>query len=247
METRKIVYRPLAAAIVIAFTSPLYLIGQDETPVSSRILSWSDADQTAWINSYVFDGMPNSDALGILVLNKSALTLPILEKKIEEIVRSSSPRLLFRNPSTDPQRVAGLAASLIAYAGDEWALREESKLMKIDDQRFGDLVNRTLFTALNRGNPFTLAYRGFEIGDPAVDKRIVAWAEKVFAYKDETNHVMTRQWWAEAIVEKNGGVPTATQWNNDPIASRLNPTEDAALHDEMLRLTAETVRKRAKQ
>jgi hypothetical protein len=37
------------------------------------------------------------------------------------------------------------------------------------------LVRNTLLAAQNLRNPFTIAYRGFEIGDPAVDKRIAAW------------------------------------------------------------------------
>jgi hypothetical protein len=248
MDTKKRFHSALFVGTLIAFSGSFLLGGQEPEPVSSRILKWSEAEQTTWLNGHLADGMPPNEAITMLVLNKSALTLPILENKIEEILRSRSPQELFTNPSADPQRVAGVAAAMIAYAGDEQALREESKLMKIDEQRFGKLVDLTLFHAINRANPFTLAYKGFEIGDPAIDKRIIAWIENEFGFehgtKDPMRGVTAKRFWAEAMVDRYNGAPTPSQWATDPVAPRLKSENDASLHEQMIRLTSEAVLKR---
>jgi hypothetical protein len=127
MDTKKVVRFASAVSALIAFSGLFLLVGQETEPVSSRILKWTETEQIAWLNTYLGDGMPPSDALAMLVLNKSSIALPVLEKKIEEILGSKSPQELFTNPSADPQRVADLAAAAIAYPGDEQALREESK------------------------------------------------------------------------------------------------------------------------
>jgi hypothetical protein len=108
-------------------------------------------------------------------------------------------------------------------------------------------VKRTLLAAISRGKPFTVAYRGFEIGDPEVDKRIIAWADEMLLEDDiSASHAMRRRW-AEAMVEKYGGAPTEVHWVNDPIATRLKPALAGSLHDEILRLGLEAFEKRAKQ
>jgi hypothetical protein len=119
--------------------------------------------------------------------------------------------------------------------------------MKIDEHRFGDMVYIALLNAGHLRNPFKVAYQGFEIGDPEVDKRVVAWAEMIFALKGQADYREKRQWWAEAMVEKYDGVPSGSQWATDPIVSRLDPAKYAPLHDEMARFTIEAARKRSKQ
>jgi hypothetical protein len=49
------------------------------------------------------------------------------------------------------------------------------------------------------------------------------------------------------MVARFGGVPSEAQWNSDPIVSRLKLTRPEAWHDDIIRLAAETVEKRAKQ
>jgi hypothetical protein len=115
------------------------------------------------------------EPLGVLIRTRGSLVLPMMERKIEEVLKSSSPLDCFTDKTVDPQRFVDLAASNIAHAGDEYALKEVSKLIALDEKRFDLLVRNTLLAAENRRNPFAVAYRGFEIGDPAVDKRIVAW------------------------------------------------------------------------
>jgi hypothetical protein len=246
METRQF----LRLMALISCAGPLTLLGQEDDSLPTRILGWRESDQVAWINSYLAEGLPpgvRAEALGMLVLNKTALTLPVLEKRIEEILRSGSRQGLDSIHPANSERVVGGASALIAYAGDGLALKEASQLMKLDEQRFAGMVNRILFTALNRGNPFAVAYQGFEIGDPAVDKRIVEWTETLIGSKEASDRSSALKWWAEAMVEKCNGVPTVNQWSNDPIASRLKPDENTSLHDEMLGYTVQAATKRTKK
>ena len=83
--------------------------------------------------------------------------MPIVESKIEEVLRSSTPAECFVGRAVDPQRFILVAALTITEAGDEEALREISKLLKRDAKRFDDLVERTLLHAEDYRNPFTVA------------------------------------------------------------------------------------------
>jgi hypothetical protein len=140
---------------------------QDVEPLASRVLKWSDAEQAEWVKSYLRNGSSvPTDTLAVLVVSRSSFVLPLLEKAIEENLPSRSD---------NGQRIVGGAASMIEYAGDEQSLREASKLMKLDERRFGGMVSSALLHAGARHNPFPLAYKGFEIGDPEVDKRILEW------------------------------------------------------------------------
>ena len=60
--------------------------GQQES-LALHILNWNEADQVVWIKSYLEQGMPTSDAIVTLVYGKSSLTLPLLEKEIEDVIR----------------------------------------------------------------------------------------------------------------------------------------------------------------
>jgi hypothetical protein len=229
---------------LLAFFAQNISLAQDTESLPLRIVKWSPSEQVAWLKSYLADGMPGGDELPMLVLNRSSIVLPVLEQEIEEILRSSAPQQLFSNPSADPQRVVTIACTMIEYAGDEQSLREAGKLMKIDEHRFGGMVNSALSHA-NR-NSFIVAYKGFEIGDPQVDKRIVEWADKRLKLPEEYDRVRAMRSWAEAMVEKYDGAPTDSQWNVDPIVSRLDPVKKPALRDQMLPLAAEAAKRRSK-
>jgi hypothetical protein len=184
------------------------LPGQE--PLVRRIVAMSEAEQIAFTNVTLDEGMQvNGEALAMLILNRSSLVLPMMEKKIEEVLRSQSPLDLFTSKTVDPQGFVNLAAVDIACAGDEQALKEVSKLIAIDEKRFGLLVRNTLSAALNLRNPITVAYHGFEIGDPAVDKRIAAWVESQFDIDSWGGQRDIRRWWVDAMLEKYGGVPNA--------------------------------------
>jgi hypothetical protein len=224
----------------------------------------SETEQTAWIRSDLARGMPviepDSSVMTMLVLNRSAVTLPLIEKKIEEVLRSTSPADSFADRSVDPDKFIALATATIAYAGDEQALREASKLINIDEKRFGSLVQRTLEEAMTRRNPFTIAYRGFELGDMTVDHKIAQWAQAELAdkgpprrnfgprdpeLKPEFEIQQARRFWAEAMVEKYGGVPAEREWTNDPIVTRLDPAQSAVLHDAVIRAAFVAVERRS--
>lgn len=96
-------------------------------------------------------------------------------------------------------------------------------------------------------NTFTVAYHGFEIGDPAIDKRIVAWIGPQFDDKTEFRQGQLKHWWAEAMVEKYRGVPNEANWANDPIATHLTPELAESLHYEILRLAVEAFIKPTKK
>ncbi len=115
------------------------------------------------------------------------------------------------------------------------------------------MVARTMYAAYGR-NPFKVAYQGFEIGDPAIDKRLVAWAEE-FLSEDLPNlgnsifdNVSTspRRLWAEALVDRYGSAPSPTQLKKDPIASRLKPGL-AMLDYDVHRFAVEAAEKRARK
>jgi len=226
----------------------------ESEPLAWRIMKWSDADQSSWINSTLAQGIPTDlgGVLGGLAVNKSGLTLPLIEKKIEDVLRSRSPLELFTDKSVDPQKFVSVTAHLVASAGNGEALRQISKLLAMDERRFDDLVRIALISAESNRNPFSVAYLGFKISDPAMDKRIVAWAESEFADKRfadkgkaRTSHL--QRLWAEAMIDNYGGVPSESQWRSDPLASHLQSSEAESFHDDMIRFASEAVEKRTKQ
>jgi len=241
----RIALAALGPSVALAQQAP----AADQEPLARRILSMSETDQIAYISLDLDHGMPidENEPLGSLILGRSSLVLPMLERKIEEVLKSANPLDCFTDKTVDPQKFVDLAASAVAYAGDAQALQEISKLLAIDEKRFGTLVNFALLNGEIYRNPFTVAYRGFEIGDPAVDNRIAAWAELQFADKGEFRQGQLKRMWAEAIVEKCGCAPNEVNWTNDPIASRIKPALAASLHDEVLRLGAEAFAKRTKK
>jgi hypothetical protein len=216
--------------------------------LANRILRMSEAEQIAYTNSVLGRGLPADETspLVMLILNRSSLVLPIMERKIEEVLKSASPLDCFTDKTVDPQRFVDLAARSIAYAGDEQALKEISKLIAIDERRFGILVRNTLVSVHSTRNPFEVAYRGFEIGAAAVDKRIMAWVETQFENQTEFAQGQLKHSWANAMAKKYGGAPNEVNWVTDPIASRIRPALAASLHDEVMRLAAEASEKPSK-
>jgi hypothetical protein len=152
----------------------------------------------------------------------------LIEAKIEEVLKLQSP----------PQRFIAIATEMIAYSGDEQALQAVAKRMAVDEERFGPLVGRTLTHSANWRNPFTVAYRGLEMGDEAVSRYTLAWAESALA----SNRIQRA--WAEAMLDRYGKVPGESEWVRDPIASRLKNGASPELRQSVLRLAADAKRKR---
>jgi len=196
---------------------------------AGKILELTDAEQIRFINASLEEGLPVSraDQMTMLVINRSSITLPLIEEQIERALKQPSP----------PQRFVDTAAELIAYAGDEQALYAIVKLIRIDEIRFARLVGRALTHSANWRNPVTLAYRGLRMGDEAVVRYTMTWAELVLA-----SNRMQRAW-AEAMVERYGKVLGESEWTNDPIASRLKDRASPELRQSVMRVATELQRK----
>ena len=252
MEIKRLIVLPLAG-FAIAQTGLQPADPACHPIPARRTLELPDERQVACMNDWLGRGMPTSESpqMSFLVRARSSLVLPIIEKKIEDVVVSRSPLDCFTNKTVDPRLFAEKAASVIASAANDESFRELSKLLRLDDERFGPFVEFVLTSAQASDNPYPLAYRGFDIGDPAVDKRIAAWAEKLlgeemdrFSAAPYENARGQRRIWAEALMERYGGVPTEAQWKADPLVSRLKPGLAVALHDSVIRYTREAILRR---
>src|SRR6266498_614452 len=202
----------LGAVLIAAAQSP-----SNETPLD-RMNRLSDAEQIALAKSIVDRGLPYgapADTLYSLAMGRSSVILPILEAKIEEVLKAPDPAACFTDESVKPDAVILHLQATIWQTGSLQALREASKLLKIDEKRFDKMVARTMYAAYSR-NPFKVAYQGFEIGDPAIDKRLVDWAEEILSGElpnlgnplfDKVEGSPRRQW-AEALVDQYGAAPS---------------------------------------
>lgn len=134
------------------------LPGQDGNARS--ILELSEVDQVAFITSTMDRGFPEdrADQMTMLIINRSSLTVPLIEERLEQALKSSSLSTKFID----------IASEMIAYAGDEHAFRAVIKLTAVDRQRFEHLVGRTLDNSLDRRNPFFVAYAALEHGNESI-------------------------------------------------------------------------------
>jgi hypothetical protein len=226
----------LAALLPAAFIclDPEAALGraQSEMPSARSILQWSVADQTEFINSTIEQGFPESraDQMTMLIINRSHLTISLILANLEDglSMESASPRFV------------ATAVEMIAYAGDEESLQAISRLMRIDEERFGWLVGRTLGNAANWRNPFTLAYRAFDLADAKLSRRVAEWSEEIL--KDAG----PKKQWAKAILERYGRLPDDSEWAKDPIASRLKDSRTAEFRLQMNGLLRQSMNQRDK-
>jgi hypothetical protein len=256
----------LIALISVALAGVPLAFGQDipNTP-PWRLLRAVEAEQVRAVNSALDRGLPPDNDIGLLMLDKGSLVLPLIEKKIEQVLKSPSPRECFIDKMVDPNRFVSVAASGIANTGSEHALTELAKLIRLDEERFGRFVEITLNNSKDYSkshNPFVVAYHGLAIGDPAVDWRILTWAEsnlsvdpqeraraeaaaRGFGPPPPSPSETMKHLWAEALLDRYGDVPTEAQWVSDPIASRLSAHLAESLHREVPRFAREALEQRA--
>jgi hypothetical protein len=196
-------------------------LGIAQTPAARAILDRPESEQVRFVNQAIEAGLPAERAGGMtmLILNRSALVLPLLERRVEAELRSRTPSKEF----------IGTATEMIAYAGDEQALRAVSRLMSIDEGRFGVLVGRTLDNASSFRNPFTVAYRGCAIGDDALARRIGLWSESALG------SARMQRVFREAMAAEYGHAPGDAEWAGDAIASRIGSAlrQELKVIDEM--------------
>ena len=223
--------RMVRLAVCWTFAATVWAQPQgDQVPSAKAILDLPDSAQIAFIKTTMEHGFPEdrADQMTMLIINRSALSVPLIEAKVEELLKSPSPS----------QQSIDIASEMIAYAGDDQSLRAISKLIAIDESRFGRLVARTLDNAGNWRNPFSVAYRGFELGDDAVSRNAAAWAESALS-----SNRMQRAW-AEAMLDRYGNVPGDSEWATDPIVARLEDRASPELRQSVMRLAEDAKRKR---
>src|SRR5262249_32405793 len=133
-----------------------------------NILKVSEAEQVAFIRSALDQCIPPDlgGALTMLVLNKSSLTLHLIEERIEEVLNASKSLVCPSNRQMDTAVFINLAVSAMIYAGDVEALKQLAKLMMLDEQRFGAYVGLALINAATFRNPFSVAYGGIDLANP---------------------------------------------------------------------------------
>jgi hypothetical protein len=205
---------------------------------TKRILRASDAEQVAAVRAFLDEGLrPVAQEQGIQALARahSELVLPVLEKKIEEVLRSQNPLDSFSNKNANPDLVIYQTASYISEGDAGVAMAELSKLVSLDEKRFAIYVFKTLSSLAVHENAFTLAYKGFDNGIPALSRAIFAWPKSILEGPTHSNAPHWAQW-ADVLVERYRGVPIGPEWASDPIVSRLTPARAETLQPEMLRL-----------
>jgi hypothetical protein len=230
-------------------------LASSQDSIVQRLPSMADREVVQMTRAIVDYGPvagEQGDDLTVLARARSPLVLPILEAKIEEVLTSENPARCFTNNSIDPQRAVDLLSYTIAHPGNVEALREASKLLKIDEKRFDEIVARAMDSAMAGGRHFKVLYQGFDLHDEALDKRLTAWADEVLAKELplvglDGYEPGVRRKWAAALVDRYGGVPTGAEWDTDPLVSRLRPETTAKLYYDIHRFAAEETAKRAKR
>lgn len=255
METRihlKLLFAAIAVAAAVAQAPvpvPLPNLPGQVSPLQRTVpedpglfaLRLSDSEMVALVKSSLDEGLlsPRSSGATIrLAAARSALVVPLIEAKIEQVLKSPKPSECFPDASVDPQSFVDHATVLIwQEAHDENALKAIGELLKLDEKRFDRMVSMTLNQARSPNlNEFALAYRGLDLSNRALGVRIVRWAEERVAH-EEHPHVpgSSRNLWAEAMVDRYGGVPTPEQWGSDPMVAGMKPDTVKALRDDMYR------------
>ena len=198
-----------------------------------KILQVPEAEQVEFVRSVLEQHFPENDGdrFSLLLVNRSALVIPLIESKIETELSISARSEPFIE----------LASAMIAYAGDEYSVLAVSKLIHIDEKRFGILIGRTLDNAVKWRNPFWVAYQALDLGDGTVTGYTTAWAESALA-----SNRMQRAW-AEAMLDKYGRVPDESVWDTDPIASRLKDRASPELRQSVVRFATEAQSKRERK
>lgn len=161
MEIKRILLPALGTLFAVAVAARQSAPGQKN--IVDRANAMSETETVAYVNSILDQGVPvgeQGSGLYALVVGRSPLVLPMLERKIEEVLKSPTPLDCFKNKATDPQVAVLFLWTTIAEAGNQQSLQEASKLLKIDEKRFDRLVYNTLAQAISLRNPFTVAYQG---------------------------------------------------------------------------------------
>src|ERR1035437_6006156 len=95
-------HRTATAALLLLAMVRLVSAQQEAIEPARRILELTDAEQIQFINASLEQGLPESraDQMTMLVINRSSITLPLIEERIEAALKQPSP----------PQRFVDTAA-----------------------------------------------------------------------------------------------------------------------------------------
>lgn len=233
-----------------------------QTPDSPswRLLRATETEQRAAVAAALDRGLTPtvSGPIGILLLNRNNLVIPMVEAKMEQVIKGSCRASCFTDTSVNPNHFLVRAAGFIADSGDVDAIEAMSKLILLDEARFEFYIGMTLTNAVDYSkshNPFVVAYHGLDLENPALNKAIMAWVTAHVSVDPEERkraewtalHLRMpptpppsdrmRQLWAEAMVNRYGVAPTETQWWRDPIASRLSPPLAEQIRPDVLRFS----------
>ena len=116
----------------------------ENTQPATGVLSLSDSKQLLLFKEALHSDVlgPNADEAAMLLLNRSALVVPMLEARLKQ-------------PLTKQE--FSQASEMLAYSGSEAALAAIGRLLELDESKFAPLVARVLDHNLaNGGNPFLL-------------------------------------------------------------------------------------------
>lgn len=211
--------------LLIGLTAPGLTFGQSGSGPARSVLQLSSADQIAFLEATMDLGFPEdrADQVTMLVINRSEIAVPVILARLQAALSSQDTSSQF----------VDTAIEVIAYAGDEQAIRAVGRLLSIDEKRFERYVGRTLTNAANWRNPFGLAYRAIEMSDSRITALTMKWVE---ASMDSARR---QSQWAEAMLDKHGRIPTESDWANDPIASRLTAEGAAGVKARVLGAASE--------
>ena len=116
MHIRRIVF--IAALACTEFPLSQAQDKQGAGPARS-IVEWTDTEVETWMRSRLDRGSIIGDEIAVAEIYRSAIVVPLTEKKIEEVLKSTSPATCFSDPTVDPEKFVANAVGLIRGAGDE--------------------------------------------------------------------------------------------------------------------------------
>lgn len=205
-----------------------------QIPTSREIVQYSPTQAEALIQETIEQKFPPAlvDRLAVLLINRPAEFVPRLAAYI-----GSQYRL---DPTAREERLILTAASLVAYTGDESALRVVEELIALDRERFTPLVQSTLDNAQSWRNPYDVAYRASETGGEVVRGELRKWLQS------RTESPISQRYWAAAMNERYPGGLSEAVLESDPLVSMLD-SESKVLMKTRLREESERVKQIRRQ
>ncbi len=202
---------PCPRFLIPAIVAAALVAPAQEIPTSHEIVQYSPEQADALIREVIDQEFSPVlvDRLAVLLINRPAEVVPKLAGYIRAQYGLPEPER--------EERTVRTASSLVAYAGDETALRAVEELIALDRDRFTPLVQSTLNNAQSWRNPYDVAYRAIEIGNAAVRAEVERWVQS------RTDSWVSQRYWAAAMVERYPSGLTDSVLESDPLVVMLEP------------------------